>query len=50
LKSTHLFFFDFLQSDAAHFLGVFTKQSTQAKELAKYGYASLQATVHLSAQ
>ena len=39
-----------LQSDAAHFLGVFTKQSPESKELAKYGYASLQATIHLAAQ
>jgi hypothetical protein len=33
------------QDDPAHFLGVFSRQSPEAKELSKYAYASIQGTV-----
>ena len=41
---------DWFQNDPAHFLGVFSRQSPEAKELSKYGYASVQATIHLAQQ
>jgi hypothetical protein len=36
---------DYFQDDPAHFLGVFSRQSPEAKELSKYAYASIQGTM-----
>ena len=38
------------KSDPGHFVGVFNKQTQRAKELSKYGYATLQASSLLSKQ
>jgi len=38
------------KSDPGHFVGVFNKQSQRAKDLSKYGYATLQASSLLSKQ
>ena len=38
------------KSDPGHFVAVFNKQSQRAKELSKYGYATLQASSLLSKQ
>lgn len=38
------------KSDPAHFVGAFNKQTQRAKELSKYGYATLQASSLLSKQ
>ena len=38
------------KADPAHFVGVFNKQTTKAKELSKYGYATLEASSLLTKQ
>ena len=38
------------KSDPAHFVAVFNKQTEKAKELSKYGYASLEASALLTKQ
>jgi hypothetical protein len=38
------------KSDPAHFVAAFNRQSQRAKELSKYGYASLQASSLLTKQ
>ncbi len=38
------------KSNPAHFLGVFNKQEPRAKELSKYGYATLEASSLLTRQ
>ena len=38
------------KSNPAHFVGVFNKQKDRAKELSKFGYASLQASSLLARQ
>ena len=38
------------KSDPAHFVGVFNRQSQRAKDLSRYGYATLQASSLLSKQ
>ena len=38
------------KNDPAHFVGVFNRQSQRAKDLSKYGYATLQASTLLSKQ